>query len=520
MTKDITFRVGIVGAGAISPYHLQALRRVKHARTVAVYDSDAERARQLAVTYQIPRVCETYEQLLNEVNVVHILTPPATHADLAVAALMANCDVFIEKPMATSPEDCERIAMAASLSQRTVGVDHSLLADPFTCRAKQLVDQGKIGRVLGMQFQRSQDAPEYAGGPLPSNVRNGGDSFRDLGIHALYQCELFLGPINAVTARFRRVGNDPLVYFDDWQAAIECQRGTAQLMLSWQTRPLRDIVYLFGTQGTIKLDRFGMNVTCVRTMRGPEHGQRAINTVWESVQSGVQVPLNLARVALGRLRRYHGLQDMVGDFYDSLARGTKPRVDVESARRVCNALEQVAIEADRQCATERAAQLQKPLTAPVLVTGGTGFIGRHLVRQLLSEGRTLRLLCRTDAGDLSRHPQVQMVTGDLGDPEVVDRAVAGTSVIYHVGGVVHGTPTEFSRGTVAGTRNIVDSALQHQVGQLIYVSSLSVLETPTELPGTIHEASPLEPHPEQRGIYTQTKLTAEKYVRDAIANRG
>ncbi|MCA9152612.1 MAG: Gfo/Idh/MocA family oxidoreductase, partial [Planctomycetales bacterium] len=399
------FRVGIIGAGAISPYHLQALGRVGNAQAVAVFDTDRQRATQLASEYRIPSVCDRLEQLLDQVNVVHILTPPATHAELTVAALMANCDVFVEKPLATSVEACDQIRDAASLAKRTVGVDHSLLADPFTLRAKRLVDGGKIGRVLSMQMQRSQDYPEYLGGALGEAVK-GGDPFRDLGVHALYQCEQFLGPIVDVTARFARLGQDPLIHFDDWHATIECERGVAQLQLSWQTRPLRDVVYLFGTAGTIKLDRFGMNVTCVRSLPGPEHGQRAINTVWESTQAAVQVPWNLGRVAVGSLRRYHGLQAMVAEFYDALTHKRQPLVGVESARRVSVWLEQVANLADQEKVTQASGNQPMSLSAPTLVTGGTGFIGRHLVRRLVAEGRSIRLLCRSVPQECAGNPHI------------------------------------------------------------------------------------------------------------------
>jgi len=114
---------------------------------------------------------------------------------------------------------------------------------------------------------------------------------------------------------------------------------------------------------------------------------------------------------------------------------------------------------------------------------------------------------------------VQAVIGDLGDPRIVDHAVAGASVVYHVGAAMRGGPNDFEAGTVWGTRNVVDACLKHHTQKLVYVSSLSVLDHAGRNPAaTMTESSSFEPHPDKRGAYTQTKLTAEAMVSDAICD--
>jgi nucleoside-diphosphate-sugar epimerase len=77
---------------------------------------------------------------------------------------------------------------------------------------------------------------------------------------------------------------------------------------------------------------------------------------------------------------------------------------------------------------------------------------------------------------------------------------------------------EFSSGTIWGTRNIIDACERQGVRKLIYVSSMSVLDHAGHTAGVpINEASPYEPHPDCRGLYTQTKLEAEKMVVEAAA---
>jgi nucleoside-diphosphate-sugar epimerase len=161
-----------------------------------------------------------------------------------------------------------------------------------------------------------------------------------------------------------------------------------------------------------------------------------------------------------------------------------------------------------------------PPPAKTLVTGASGFLGRALVARLLANGESIRVLARRPIADLEGNPQVYVVRGDLGDPEAVDRAVAGVEVVYHLGAGMRGGAEAFESGTVWGTKNVVEACLRHGIQRLVYVSSLSVLDHAGHHKGVpITEWSPQEPHPELRGAYSQTKLIAENHVLDAIRNR-
>jgi nucleoside-diphosphate-sugar epimerase len=156
--------------------------------------------------------------------------------------------------------------------------------------------------------------------------------------------------------------------------------------------------------------------------------------------------------------------------------------------------------------------------ANVLVTGAGGFLGRALVRRLVEEGLNVRAGVRR----IPKEPLsgVDYVAGDLGDPEYVDILVAGVAKVFHVGAAMKGWPADFQRGTVVGTRNVIDACLKHRVERVVYVSSLSVLEHVQLHAATVTEDWPQEPRAELRGAYTQTKLEAERIVRSAAREQG
>ena len=516
MSTAATIRIGLIGSGYVSRFHLLALQRLPNVKLVGVFDLDPARAQALAAAAGCPACASLPELFAAGVDVVHVLTPPASHAPLTIQALEHGCHVLVEKPLATSVEDCDRIAAAAAKANRVVCVNHSLLRDPFIVRALAMVQAGAVGDILTVDYFRSSDYPPYLGGPLPPQYRDGGYPFRDLGVHALYLMQAFLGDIADVQAQFRNAGRlstDPNIRYDEWRALVCCAKGTGQIQLSWNVKPIQNQLFIQGTRGTLRVDLFSMFIAQRKNTPLPKAIERATNTIGEGCTICTQVSGNIARFLRGKLLPYHGLQMLVEGFYTCLSTADpKSPVSVVSARQVVDWTERVARPAD-EAKRQWQAKFSAKLTAPVLVTGAGGFIGRHLLKRLLEQQDRIRVLVRRE---IPADPRIEVVIGDLGDPEAVDRAVAGTEIVYHVGAAMSGSREDFERGTVVGTRNIIASMRQHHVRRLVYVSSLSVLHAAAAKPGVLmREDWPLEPRADERGAYTQTKLAAEQLVRQA-----
>ena len=114
----------------------------------------------------------------------------------------------------------------------------------------------------------------------------------------------------------------------------------------------------------------------------------------------------------------------------------------------------------------------------ILVTGGTGFLGRQVVRALVARGYLPRLLVRD--GSESRIPEeirraCRVTPGDVTDTESVDNAIQGTNAVVHLAGIVREFPARgltFERIHVKATRNVVKAARRWEIGRLIHVSAL------------------------------------------------
>ncbi len=131
----------------------------------------------------------------------------------------------------------------------------------------------------------------------------------------------------------------------------------------------------------------------------------------------------------------------------------------------------------------------------VLVIGGSGFIGRHVVRQLAGAGLQVRVPTRNRerAKDLILLPTVDVVKADVFDPQTLEGLVAGVDAVVNLVGILHG---DFERAHVELPRRIVAACRKARIGRLVHVSAL--------------KASPQGP-----SAYLRSKAQGEEAVRDA-----
>ena len=146
----------------------------------------------------------------------------------------------------------------------------------------------------------------------------------------------------------------------------------------------------------------------------------------------------------------------------------------------------------------------------VLVTGGTGFVGSHLIDVLLERGDTVTALVRSPAKAKGLEPRgVRLVVGDLHDLPALETATASQDVVYHVAGLVTArNPAEFDRANREGSGNLVRAATTHGSPRFILVSSMAAA-------GPSAPGRPLtgqEP-PQPVTHYGRSKLAGEEEVR-------
>jgi nucleoside-diphosphate-sugar epimerase len=149
------------------------------------------------------------------------------------------------------------------------------------------------------------------------------------------------------------------------------------------------------------------------------------------------------------------------------------------------------------------------------VTGGSGFIGGHLIRRLAADGWTVRALARSDrsAAAVAGHG-AEPVKGDLQDVDAMAAGAEGCTVAFHLAAHLGtwGDPAEFERDNVSGTRNAIEAARRAGVERFVHCSTEAALMAGDPLVN-VDENAPLRP--DSKALYSATKARAEQAARDA-----
>jgi 2-alkyl-3-oxoalkanoate reductase len=490
------FCVGMVGTDDICEFHIAAVKALPGVELLGVTDVDRKRGHEYSAKWGVIYFNSLEQMIEAGANVIHVLG--ATHAKTAKAALEKGCHVLIETPIATNEKDALEIARLAQRKGLVATVNHSLLYDPQVKKALETAKSGALGQIVSVDVVRGTEYPPYHGGALPPWYRDAGYPFRDIGVHALYLMQELLGDIEDIDAEWRSIGGDPNLAFDEWRATIRCKRGLGQFQLSYNTRPLQSQLVIHGTNSVLDVD----------LMTTP--GKRPVMQLPKAAERLMAALFVKKEVAAST-----GLRELVADFYQRLETGDNPPIAVEDAAQVVAWVEKVA----RAAEDDHKATLAKfPLSdkVPFLVTGANGNLGRATVKRLREQGHRVRVMVRR----VPEKPQegVEYCFGNLGDPDAVDRAVAGAETVIHVGAAMKGDWPEHKVGTVLGTQNVIEACWRHKVRQLVHISSMSVVDwAGMSGNGAVDETASLEPRSDERGAYTRAKLEAEKLVAEAGA---
>ncbi|WP_138754674.1 Gfo/Idh/MocA family protein [Paenibacillus sinopodophylli] len=148
-------KVAIIGAGAISNAHIEAyLTFPERCKIVAVSDIYVEKAQARIEDHQLDAhaVSDYRELLQQDLDIVSICTPPYTHAELAVAFLEAGVNVLVEKPMASSLEECDEMNEAAKKSGKLLSVVAQNRFKTPLMKLKSVLDSGLAGSIVHAQI--------------------------------------------------------------------------------------------------------------------------------------------------------------------------------------------------------------------------------------------------------------------------------------------------------------------------------------------------------------------------------
>lgn len=262
-------RVGLIGCGRIAQVrHIPEYAANKDVRIAGFFDFNYERAAGLAEKYG-GKAYKTLDEMLADENIdaVSVCVANIAHAEDTIAALKAGKHVLCEKPMATTLADCEAMVQAAEKAGKKLMIDQNQRLARAHAKAKELVQEGAIGRVITFRTTFGHGGPEtWSIDPGKATwffdrTKSAMGAMADLGVHKTDLIQYLLDTkVIATTAKVvtldKKDAEGKLIGVDDNAMCIyEMENGTVGTMTaSWTYYGAEDnSTILYGTKGIMRI---------------------------------------------------------------------------------------------------------------------------------------------------------------------------------------------------------------------------------------------------------------------------
>ena len=270
---------GFIGCGEVTELKSgPAFNDVVGSRVVAVMSRTEQRARSYAERHQVPKWYTDAQELINdpEVNAIYVATPPSSHATFAIMAMRAGKPVYVEKPLASSYDDCARINRISVQTGVPCFVAYYRRYLPYFQKVKEIVKSGQLGRIVNVQIRFSTPPREQdyrQGEELPWRLKteiSGGGYFYDLAPH---QLDLLQDVFGVITKAEGICTNRGGLYQaeDSVSACFQFENGVPGSG-SWcfvgHESAREDRIEVLGSQGTLSFSVFSYEPIRLNTSEG------------------------------------------------------------------------------------------------------------------------------------------------------------------------------------------------------------------------------------------------------------
>jgi len=225
----MALRLGIIGNGGIANAHMGGyLALGDRVELVACCDINEEKAKAFSEKYGFPKYYNNCYDMLseNEFDIISVCTWNSAHAECAIAALNAGCNVMCEKPMAMNAEEAIQMKAAADKAGKLLMLGFVRRHGNDAQAALELVADGTLGDIYYAKASYLRRAG-FPGGWFGDKSRSGGGPLIDLGVHVIDLARYVMGcpkPVSVFGATFDKIGARDGVYYGNWKSETEVDK--------------------------------------------------------------------------------------------------------------------------------------------------------------------------------------------------------------------------------------------------------------------------------------------------------
>jgi len=523
-------RVALLGAGYIADWHALALKSVEGVELVAVCDRFQAKAEVLAQKFGVAKTYGSLDEMLaaERLDAVHILTPPDRHFEAARTVLAAGVSVFLEKPMCATAAECDALVLLADQRGLRLGVGHNFLFAEIYEQLRRDVKSGILGQIDDVAITWHRPLPQAAHGPFDTwMLRDPRNILIEVGSHSVAHMLDLIGEPEELSLFASNATELPtgVQFYRRWHVSGLKGRTAVELRFSFVPGFSEYTIHVRGSlaSATVDLERNTYTLDehlpsdpdfencAILLNRAKTLKKQARRTLWTYIK---------AKLKLGTRGNPYGatIACALDAFYGAQGSALDKRVDGKMGARVirlCEKLSSLPNFPTGDPARQAPRVPNEMLTAPhILVLGGTGFIGKELLRQLIDKGHTVRALVRSVAGiprDLRESGKLDCVPGDLGNKEDLLRAMEGVETVFHLARANVKRWADYQEFEIEATRRVGECALAIGIKRIVYTGTIDSYYCGVGA-GTITEATPLDQKIEKRNLYARAKAASEEIL--------
>ncbi|MEO0793123.1 MAG: NAD-dependent epimerase/dehydratase family protein, partial [Pseudomonadota bacterium] len=527
--RNQVIRTGFVGAGYISKWHAQAIGQLPNVKLVAVCDRSESAARGLAEPHGAKAFTSLDEMIAaNECDAVHLLTPPVTHHPIALQCIAAGLHVLIEKPFAVSVQECEEISEASEAHRVVAAVGHNFLCLKSFDRLKQMFDEGGLGSVSSLDVNWCLPFEPLRSGPFGIwPLQRSGNLLLELGPHALAFVDALVGELRDVDLRLGKPIDVPGcgTHYQSWQVLGRAQNDIdVRVQLSLAEVIDDRSVTILGSSARARLD-YAADVLVVERQNASDivlnDFQKQMSAAKQSLHYGVGNAMRQFMSFNQKSAYAAGFIESAHAFYHAVARGEPidDRISARSAVRVMKAAEAIKqlvpgtdVVSLRPFSTAALPPSRSELK-PAMVIGGTGFLGRDLVRGLVEEGYRVKVVSRGRSSIFDAYGDaVEFVTASLKDRVSLAAAMQDVGVVYNLARALGRSWDDCLENDLKPTLAIAEACVDADVDRLVYTGTIASYDM-SDPSRDITEAMGFAQDMSDRNLYARSKAHCEAQLR-------
>jgi predicted dehydrogenase len=366
-------RTAIIGVGKVSHLHAKALMNQKHGEFTAVYSRDILKAKDFASQYNVKAYSDIEEMIRDsKIDLVTICTPHPVHKDSVLKAINAGAHVLVEKPLASTLEDCDEMIAAAKEKNVLIGaISQRRFYEPVQ-KIRRAIDNGKIGKpILGtINVYSWRDEAYYKSDPWRGKWKEeGGGVLVNQTPHQIDILQWFMGPVDELFGYWENF-NHPYIEVEDTAIAVIKFKngGIGNIVVSNSQYPaLYGKVHVHGENGAsigVQTDGGAMFIAGMSGIVEPPYndlwtikGEEMLLEKWKKEDADFFSKID--PTFYFHERQFEG-------FINAIINGRKPLIDGEEGRKTVEIF----------TAIYRSTRDKKPIKFPLRPEYGNDFDGR------------------------------------------------------------------------------------------------------------------------------------------------